>query len=260
MEIEVEGNTSSQGWVFADEIHLRVFQFTGIVEEINTHKWRVSGTPLLITASSQIDPGIRVGDEVAVLVRSEDSGKFVLAILRVLYPDATYSPFRPDEDNPMINDESTIESKKEQNRMGILEQVSENYWKINGEYYYLIGNSQLGEDINIGDSISVKYIIEANGSYTAIEIVGSEDSNKNEGDNSKETPVDEDKTEDHDSDDATPTEAEKESTKTPEQTKTPEPTEDHYDLDLHFRNIPSPRFKIVILNIITRFAFRFYPG
>src|SRR4030042_3994182 len=53
MEIEVEGNTSSQGWVFADEVHLREFQFTGIVEEINTHKWQVSGTPLLITASSQ---------------------------------------------------------------------------------------------------------------------------------------------------------------------------------------------------------------
>jgi hypothetical protein len=99
--------------------------------------------------------------------------------------------------------------------------------EINGEYYYLVGDTKLGEDINIGDSISLKYIIEANGSYTAIEIIHSEDSDKNEGENSNETPVDEDKTEEHDSDDGIPTEEEKESTKTPEQTKTPEPTGDH---------------------------------
>ena len=216
-----------EGWVFADEIHLREFQFTGIVEEMNAYKWQVSGTPLIITERSQIDPGIRVGDEVAVLIRSEDSGKFALAILRELHPITTNSPFLPDEDNPMINDITTIDSLEEQYRVGILEQVSENYWKINGEYYYLVGDTKLGEDINIGDSISLKYIIEANGSYTAIEIIHSEDSDKNEGENSNETPVDEDKTEEHDSDDGTPTEEEKESTKTPEQTKTPEPTDDH---------------------------------
>jgi hypothetical protein len=225
MEIEVEGSTSSQGWVLADEIHLREYQFIGIVEEINAYRWQVSGTPLIITKNSQIDPGIQVGDEVIVLVRSEDNGIFALAILQELNPKATITPSQPVEDAPMVLDESTIESEKRQTLEGILEQVTGNYWKINGENFYLIGNTSRAEDINIGDPVSVTYIVEANGSFTAIKIERSEESEETKENDPKETPEENGDSDDHSSKDATSDEEEKDRTKTPEPTKKPEPTE-----------------------------------
>jgi hypothetical protein len=78
--VEVEGITNSQGGVTANEIHLRKYLFKGTVEEINKNSWQISGIKLSITPHTQIGEGIEVGDEVNVLIRSEDHGLYALSI------------------------------------------------------------------------------------------------------------------------------------------------------------------------------------
>jgi hypothetical protein len=78
--VEVEGITNSQGGVTANEIHLRKYLFNGTVEEIDKNSWQISGIKLAITSRTQIGEGIEVGDEVNVLIRSEDDGLYALSI------------------------------------------------------------------------------------------------------------------------------------------------------------------------------------
>ena len=87
--MEIEGITNSQGSVTANEIHLRKYQLIGLVQEIRTDQWQISGMKLSITSRTQIDNGIRIGDYVTILVRSEDTGLFALAILLEEHPGAT---------------------------------------------------------------------------------------------------------------------------------------------------------------------------
>ena len=226
MRVEVEGKTNLEGRVSAHEIHLREYQFVGIVENITSRNWLISGISVLTSSSTQIDTGILVGDEVTVLIRSEDKALFALAILRELHARGTSTaiPF------PMItltplNDE--IDGNDEEQQMnGILEKVGLNYWVVSGEVYYIIGETHIDADINIGDYVSIKYLIESNGSFTAIEI------SKSDG---EETPVEEDKQgipeapdgEDHSTGTVTPTEDDdfKENAQTYEPSATPEPPE-----------------------------------
>ena len=72
--VEVEGTTTAQGLVNANEIHLREFQFIGDVEAIDADSWQISGIKILISSTTPIDTGIRVGDKVTVLIHSEDNG------------------------------------------------------------------------------------------------------------------------------------------------------------------------------------------
>jgi hypothetical protein len=84
--IEVEGRTTNQGWVVANEIHLRKYQLQGKVEIINTSSWTIAGNPVNIISNTHIDEGIKVGDEVEVTVQSTDTAVVALAIHLVEQP------------------------------------------------------------------------------------------------------------------------------------------------------------------------------
>jgi hypothetical protein len=227
MRVEVEGNTSSQGLVYANEIHVREYQFVGTVEEINPNNWKISGTTLIISRNTQIDPRISVGDEVTVLIHSEDNGLFALAILGELYPNPTSTPVQPVQIPPTITEDSTIENADEYNLLGTLDQVDKNYWIVGGDIIYLVNDTQLEDGINPGDDISVSYKIEQNGSYTAVEIMRSDDSDKPN--DVQETPEGTGEG-DHGSNYSAPTEVnETEENKHPAMDEeTPEPTEVHH--------------------------------
>ncbi len=78
--VEVEGTTNSQGGVTANEIHLRRYQFIGTVEKIDNDSWQISGVVLSVSPHTQVEYGIKVGDMVSVLIRSEDNGLNALSI------------------------------------------------------------------------------------------------------------------------------------------------------------------------------------
>lgn len=221
MRVEVEGITSPQGWVTANEIHLREYQFIGSAEEISTHNWQVSGTKLFITSSTQIDAGILVGDDVTVLIRSEDDGLFALAILRHVQLTATPTMFRCLLSTPTPSEDHSSENADLHQIIGILDGIGLNYWIVGGDVIYIVSDTQIAEGINIGDKLSVTYRVEANGSFTAIEIERSENDENSRDKDEQETP---------ETTIGSPTEDETEvSTQTPEHKGTPEPTDDHLD-------------------------------
>ena len=231
MRIEVEGKTSSQGWVLADEIHLREYQFNGTVENISQDEWQVSGSPLLITSSTQIEHGIKVGDEVTVFIRSEDNGQFALEILRELAPTATPIGVKPTEITPTANEEPTIQNTEGHILQGIVDQIGWNYWIINGDLIYIVKKTQIDDGLNIGDKITVLYKIEQNGTLTAIEIKRSDKAGEPEENNVQETPGGPSDGNEQGSTYEIPTEDPKneEDSEHQEEEETPEPTEDHHD-------------------------------
>jgi hypothetical protein len=99
--VEVEGITNSQGGVTATEIHLRQYQFIGTVEKIDKTSWEISGVKLSITPRTQIEDGIQVGDEVSVLIRSEDNELYAISILSIELPVTLPSM------EPMLQDDLT---------------------------------------------------------------------------------------------------------------------------------------------------------
>jgi hypothetical protein len=225
--VEVEGTTNNQGWVAANEIHLREYQFIGMVEKIDTKSWQISGVQFFITSGTQIDPGIRVGDDVTVLIRSEDNGLYALAILRDVHPTPINHQSMPATPIPSENPAPIID--KDHQILGTLDNVSGNYWVISGQIIYIVGDSHISGDINIGDSLSVNYKVEANGSFTAIEIERIDNEDHPEEDQSQGTTEAGGESDGHETAIVTSSaDGEKDrDSETQEYHKTPEPTHDH---------------------------------
>jgi hypothetical protein len=228
--VEVEGITTENGWVTANEIHLREYQYTGVVEVINVKFWQISTVKLLLTSLTQIDSGIHLGDDVTVLIRSEDSGLYALAILRNIHPTATPNMPKSLADTPTPSEDHTPVIDEEHQIIGNLENISGNYWVVSGQIIYVVGDTHLSDNIKIGDALAVIYKEEANGSFTAIDV------EKIENDQTPEPEMQQAPgagTEEDNHETAvvvTSTSEEKdESTQTPEHHETPQPTEDHLD-------------------------------
>ena len=168
--LEVEGVTNPQGSVTANEIHLRKYQFIGLVQEIRTDQWQISDVQLSITSHTQIDNGIQIGDYVTVLVRSEDTGLFALAILLEEHPGATpflrtsYTPI------PSASDDAGAETTGEHQIVGTLDEIGARFWVVSGQIVYIGSDPAISSEFKIGDNITVKYNIEPNGSWTVVEV------------------------------------------------------------------------------------------
>ena len=168
--VEVEGVTNSQGSVAANEIHLRKYQFIGLVQEIKSDMWQVSGVQLSITSHTQIDNGIRIGDYVTILVRSADTGLFALAILLEEHPGATpflgasYTP------TPSMSEDGEAGKLEEYQFVGTLDEIGDRFWVVSGQIVYVGSDQERSNEFTLGDQITVKYKIEANGSWTVLEV------------------------------------------------------------------------------------------
>jgi hypothetical protein len=241
MTVEVEGVTRSQGWVMADEIHLQEYQFIGSVEKIGSNYWLISGIKLFIPSLAQIDPGIEVGDDALVFVHSEDSGLYALKIIRIAPTPATPTEYESTLTTLKPSDDFLSENTEEYLLHGILNKIDVNYWVVNGDVVFIVHNTQIEDGINIGNVVSVKYIINPIGSMIAIEI-GKEDNMEKPGsDDSNDSPefttIPEDRetstyktTETQEPEESLEMPEQKETmdlTETPEPIETPEPTENH---------------------------------
>lgn len=132
MLVEVNGVTDVDGYVTAKEIHLREYQFSGVVESIVNKEWVINGMRLKVVPETQIGTNIKVGSVVLVLARSDDDATWkAMAILGLSAPSNTPTPVDDDkgkngtsdpesetetqapEDDPGSHDEqSTPEPKK----------------------------------------------------------------------------------------------------------------------------------------------------
>lgn len=92
--VEVEGSTNQNGWIAADELHLRYFEITDVIGEISDDEWTIGEIKLLIAPDAQINPALEVGDHARVLVYSSDNGRlYARAILTVISHEAEFEPF-----------------------------------------------------------------------------------------------------------------------------------------------------------------------
>ncbi len=225
--VEVEGVTNSQGSVSANEIHLRKYQFKGLVQAINPSQWQISGVQLAITSKTQIDDDIRIGDYVTVLVRSEDNGLYALAILLEEHPTAIplIQPFYTE--TPKLDEDPGAGTGEEYQINGTLDEIGDSYWVVGGQIIYIGGDQENSNDYKIGDYITVKYRIEANGSWTAEEVERDSVDNQTEDMEKQNTPESELGNENEGTSITEPTtDGEKEETQVPpESHETPEPTE-----------------------------------
>jgi len=227
--VEVEGITNVQGWVVANEIHLREYQYIGMVEKIFTKYWQISGIKFIITSGTQIDIGIQEGDDVTVLVRSEDSGLHALAILHDVHPNVTPIMPQPNLTTPMSSQVPESNIEEDHQITGDLDEISGKYWIVSGQIIYVVGGTHISDGINIGDSISVVYRVELNGSYTAIEIEKIDNDEHPEEYRPRETPESGDESDSQETSTVTINVDDErgESTYTPEHQETPEATEEH---------------------------------
>ena len=227
-KIEVEGVTNNHGSVEADEILVREHYFLGIVEEIGQRSWKISGTTLYVSNDTRIDTGIKPGDEVTVLVESEDDGMYALSILLPTMPAPGSNNPPPGTANPTQDEASPDDAAEKLELDGEVNAINPDYWIINGEHLFTNANTGIDESINLGDKVSASYFVEHDGSFTAIEIKKSE-LNTEEKLSEGETPAPAGDQEGQSITTASPTEHEEHEapTPSPESDGTPEPSVDH---------------------------------
>ncbi len=87
MFVEVQGQTTVEGEIRAVTVYLRAYAFMGTVDAIDGQSWTVNGVPVLITAGTQLAPGITLGTPVVVLAQVDDTG--AISARAVLLADGT---------------------------------------------------------------------------------------------------------------------------------------------------------------------------
>jgi hypothetical protein len=229
--VEVEGMTNLEGAVTSNEIHLREYQYIGMVETINSKIWQISGIQLLITSKTQIDEGIHVGDNVIVLIRSQDNGLYALAILLEEQPTTTPIQQQSPSAIPMVAKDNLAGNDGQQRIIGPLDKTTDSYRLINGQYVYIGGDPNNLTDIKAGDLISGNYGVEANGSFTAKDIERITCENLLHENEHQSTPEigQESKVQETSVADSPSNDENDKGTTTPENHETPEPTGEHGD-------------------------------
>lgn len=166
MVVEVSGETRPDGALQAAAIDLHSYQFIGHVDSVSEREWVISGIPVRILRSSQIDAAARLDDRVIALVEvSSDGALQAQAILRLLQPSlvATAAPQPDPTPSPTPGKEATEIA-------GQIESISGNVWTVSGTSFVVSGETELKGSFAVGDFVKVHLQTSSDGSYFASEI------------------------------------------------------------------------------------------
>jgi exosome complex RNA-binding protein Csl4 len=166
--VKLEGVTRPGGWIEADNIQLRFYEYGGRLNATQRGTWTIDDKNFKILTSTHIDPALKVGDQVLVLVYSSDDGtQYAQAVLRI--PESLSSQtagFEPFE----------VEIS------GTVEGVSGDKLLVNGKNIKITDQTEIKGDVAIGSVIKVHALVAADGSLTASkiepatqELIGSEE-------------------------------------------------------------------------------------
>jgi Domain of unknown function (DUF5666) len=136
-------------------------EFTGVVDSIAADQWVVSGQALLITPQTVIDGSIGIGNNVKVYATvtadgavTADKIELPIADSSTAVPQSTPGSF---DDN---GDEFT----------GIVEVINGESWQVSGQIFGFTSQTEVKDNIVVGDMVKVHYLKNADGSMTATEI------------------------------------------------------------------------------------------
>jgi hypothetical protein len=176
--VEVRGTTESEsGSVRAEEVVLRSLQFVGLVEEMTPEAWTIRGARITIDALTRIEPGITLHS--VVLVRAEvrpDGGLVAQTILSL--PEPAPNPPSP----PLTATPMTVVATPHVQRIddfelhGTVDSVGSDSWLIDGRPMKITGETEIGPDIRVGDTVKVEAFVDMTGALTAHSIERSGDS------------------------------------------------------------------------------------
>jgi len=154
--VEVEGTTQADGQVDADEMHLRFYEYSGQLNDIQPGLWTIGDAQFKLLRETHLDPTLRVGEQVLVLVYSSDDGSlYAQSILRV--PEA------------LVIDQDSFEPF-EIEFSGALQSISGDSLVIDGKTVKISDQSEVKGDFTIGTLLKVHAIVAEDGSLTAREI------------------------------------------------------------------------------------------
>ena len=160
--IEVEGKTTAEGYVLAEEVHRRNYIFFGQVEQIDPDTWMISGNEFRISSGTQIDQSIRPGNQVLVMVRSDDDAQYALAIFRL-------------SDGTDLNQSGGVTREEEIDSyeleiIGVVESIQPGLWTVSGQMVYVNPSTRIKNQVQMGDTVKIHIKTGEGEIYIATEI------------------------------------------------------------------------------------------
>ncbi len=153
------------------------FDFTGTVGAIGAQQWTIGGRTIQITSATEIRGTIRVGDTVRTrgLVRSDGSYQAEEIRLETRGPEATSTgsggPEPTEEDDPENENESVDKDDGEKVEfVGVLQSRSGSVWVIGGTQVTVDSDSEVKDNPQVGQMVSVEAFRQPDGSLWAKKI------------------------------------------------------------------------------------------
>lgn len=196
------------------------FQFTGQVQSISSSEWVVSGVPVPISASTQIDAGIVVGDTVKVSGSLSDGVVTVSSITLAgtptatateaatmtgtseisETPQATETPSATETETETATVEvsgtpaATLTPQVSQTPMpggtfefkGTVSAINGSVWTINGKMVTIDSNTKIEDNPMVGDFVEVKVTVQSDGTLLALKIEKEDMENENNDENNED--------------------------------------------------------------------------
>lgn len=117
--VDVHGFTHPDGFIEVTSLALRLFQISGMIEELQSNNWRVDSVRLTLTPQTRVDAGLRPGMRVeATAIRYAPDTMLALSIRAAKsntgpsQPQATPAPLREQTNPPEIIQTETPEGSE----------------------------------------------------------------------------------------------------------------------------------------------------
>ena len=128
-------------------------EFVGPVETINNDAWVISGLDVNITSVTEIDDGIQLNENVKVEGWVDAEG---VIYAKEIEKEGDDNGFGFDDDDDEL--------------LGVVNDIQESYWMINGLRFELTSTTEIDEEIAVGDFVEVEFYRNESGDYILLEI------------------------------------------------------------------------------------------
>ena len=136
-------------------------EFTGVVDSIAADQWVVSGQALLVTPQTVIDGSISAGDTVKVYATVTLDG--AVTADKIELPISESSTAVP-QSTPGAFDDSGDEFT------GTVEAIGADSWLVSGQTFTFTAQTEVKDNIVIGDLVKIHFLTNPDGTMTATEI------------------------------------------------------------------------------------------
>jgi hypothetical protein len=167
--IEVHGTTSGDNTVLAQKLILLEYLLSGTVRQIDSDRWLIEDDEVQIIPTTVITPGIELGSDVIAHIRVDNGELFALAIVALESPPTETSPPVPTTTptEPSENPEIKPESVKFED---IVQEIHDGFWLVGGRQVQIGPETDIEDQISVGDLVRVEGWLAQDGSLIAHEI------------------------------------------------------------------------------------------